>query len=255
MKKIFSIILVLFVWQLAFAQEAKMIIHKTTGTDEIKLSDIVDITFSTALVPTDSLIAFWPFNSNANDESGNGHNGTTNGGLTWTSDRFGNPNKAANFNGSDSWIDFGDTHPLITSFSVSLWVKPDIRISSTSNPSLICDAGSYRGFRIYHELDSLRFEAQNYSGWASPGWGISESTLGHWVHIVGTNQNGLVKLYINGSIFKILEGGAGLASTLNLEMGRDTNIDTWYWQGALDDVRIYNKILSEAEVLALYNAQ
>ena len=50
-------------------------------------------------VPTNGLVGYWPFNGNANDESGNGNNGTVNG-ATLTSDRFGNANGAYSFNGS-----------------------------------------------------------------------------------------------------------------------------------------------------------
>ena len=56
-----------------------------------------------AQVSTTSLVAYWPFNGNANDLSGNGHNGTVNG-ATLTNDRFGSPNSAYNFNGS-AYID------------------------------------------------------------------------------------------------------------------------------------------------------
>jgi hypothetical protein len=46
----------------------------------------------------DGLVAHYPFNGNANDESGNGNNGTVNG-ATLTTDRFGNMNKAYSFDG------------------------------------------------------------------------------------------------------------------------------------------------------------
>ena len=51
-------------------------------------------------VPTSGLVGWWPFNGNANDESGNGNNGTVNG-ATLTSDRFGEVNKAYSFDGSN----------------------------------------------------------------------------------------------------------------------------------------------------------
>jgi len=54
-------------------------------------------------VPTDGLVGYWPFNGNANDESGNGNNGTVNG-ATLTSDRFGNSSKAFSFNGTNNFI-------------------------------------------------------------------------------------------------------------------------------------------------------
>ena len=53
----------------------------------------------------DGLVAYYPFNGNTNDESGNGHNGIVNGtGATLTNDRFGNANKAYSFNGTGSYI-------------------------------------------------------------------------------------------------------------------------------------------------------
>jgi hypothetical protein len=48
-------------------------------------------------VPTSGLVGWWPFNGNANDESGNGNNGTVNG-ATLTTDRFGNEGSAYDFN-------------------------------------------------------------------------------------------------------------------------------------------------------------
>ena len=52
-------------------------------------------------VPTNGLVGWWPFNGNANDESGNGNNGTVNG-ATLTSDRFGNVNMAYDFTQGNS---------------------------------------------------------------------------------------------------------------------------------------------------------
>ncbi|MDP4701084.1 MAG: hypothetical protein NWS66_14145, partial [Saprospiraceae bacterium] len=54
-------------------------------------------------VPTNGLVGWWPFNGNANDESGNGNHGTVNG-ATLTSDRFGNAENAYNFNGTSNYI-------------------------------------------------------------------------------------------------------------------------------------------------------
>ena len=70
-------------------------------------------------VPSNGLVGWWPFNGNANDESGNGNNGTVNG-ATLTTDRFGISNKAYNFDGIDDFIDLQN----LTSnqdFSYSLW--------------------------------------------------------------------------------------------------------------------------------------
>ena len=55
-------------------------------------------------IPTEGLVAWYPFNGNANDESGNGNNGTVNG-ATLTTDKDGNENSAYSFDGNDDIID------------------------------------------------------------------------------------------------------------------------------------------------------
>ncbi|NBV09794.1 MAG: hypothetical protein EBS09_11940, partial [Flavobacteriia bacterium] len=71
-------------------------------------------------VPANGLVGWWPFNGNANDESGNGNNGTVNG-ATLTQDRFGNGNQAYSFDGVDDYFDVGINQ--MDSFTVSLWIK------------------------------------------------------------------------------------------------------------------------------------
>ena len=75
-------------------------------------------------VPTNGLVGWWPFNGNANDESGNGKNGIVKG-ATLTKDRFGNINAAYKFNGESS-VTLSNFNSIIgnSAFSVSFWVKP-----------------------------------------------------------------------------------------------------------------------------------
>ena len=80
----------------------------------------------------DGLVAYYPFNGNANDESGNGHNGTINS-ATLTSDRFGNPNSAYSFDGVNDYIDIGsfplnyDYATMNTTSSLVVFILPLIR--------------------------------------------------------------------------------------------------------------------------------
>ena len=74
----------------------------------------------------DGLVAYYPFNGNADDESGNGNNGTVNG-ATLTTGRNGNTDGAYNFDGTDDYINAGDRDDFdfgTSDFSFSLWVKP-----------------------------------------------------------------------------------------------------------------------------------
>ncbi len=74
-------------------------------------------------IPTGGLVAYYPFNGNANDVSGNGYNGTVNG-ATLTTDRFGNPNSAYNFNGNFQSILTNIVQTNINAYSVSVWFIP-----------------------------------------------------------------------------------------------------------------------------------
>ena len=56
-------------------------------------------------VPANGLVGWWPFNGNANDESGNGRNGIINGGVITSIDRFGQNNSSYEFNGNDGFIE------------------------------------------------------------------------------------------------------------------------------------------------------
>ena len=83
-------------------------------------------------VPSNGLVGWWPFNGNANDESGNGNNGTVNG-VTLTTDRFGVVNKAYNFDGVNDWIEISDNNllDLNNELTLSAW------INTNSNPLCI----------------------------------------------------------------------------------------------------------------------
>jgi hypothetical protein len=78
-------------------------------------------------VPNNGLVGWWPFNGNANDESGNGNNGTVNG-ATLASDRFGNGNKSYLFDGISNRIAFNlnsinNIFPASTESTSSIWIK------------------------------------------------------------------------------------------------------------------------------------
>jgi len=64
-----------------------------------------------AQIPTSGLVAYWPFNGNANDESGNKNDGIVYG-ASLTSDRFGNMNSAYNFDGINDYIFIKDSSIL-----------------------------------------------------------------------------------------------------------------------------------------------
>src|SRR3990170_4735591 len=82
-------------------------------------------------IPTDmvciktenGLVAFYPFNGNANDESGNGNNGVVNG-ATLTTDRLGKADSAYSFDGVNDYIGQKETLSVVNTFAISVWINP-----------------------------------------------------------------------------------------------------------------------------------
>jgi hypothetical protein len=87
-------------------------------------------------VPTNGLVGWWPFNGNANDESGNGNNGTVNG-ATLTTDRNGNANAAYSFDGVNDYIQsINPLGNLTSDFTISLYTN-----IATWQGGLFCHVG------------------------------------------------------------------------------------------------------------------
>ncbi|MEZ4577795.1 MAG: hypothetical protein R2875_07210 [Desulfobacterales bacterium] len=115
----------------------------------------------------DGLVAFYPFNGNANDESGNGNNGTVYGaGLT--ADRHGNLNSAYNFDGINDYIDIGNNVKPQFPITVSAWVKLDQfdkQIAIFRNDQV--DSGSYRYGLVLAIDDIGKFGVGYYEGFST----------------------------------------------------------------------------------------
>ena len=204
----------------------------------------------------EGLVAYYPFNENANDESGNGHNGTVQG-ATLAKDRFGKANSAYSFDGVDDYIEVTDNASLrIASYTVSAWIKPDASLSGTWQ-RIVGKAG--RNFNMW--LHSSNFIHHRFHDAASTNSGPpdtpSNSTQrGQWNHVVITNNGTTAKTYLDG-----VEKASGPVSgslvvhNTNLHIGKDLESrDYSFYKGFIDDLRIYNRAITAAEVQALYTA-
>lgn len=208
------------------------------------------------------LRAKYDFSGNANDLSGNNFNGVNNG-ATLTFDRFGNQNSAYAFDGISAYIDVLNFASMIpgTEMSLSIWVKAD---------------GVKTQGLVILEPDSLkdRFFAGVYydhNGTSSTFWDFGDMThfgrLGevgtffqpgweHYVFIVSAAQN-FMQVYRNGYL-KLMK--TNVSSIIN--KNRSLNIGGGiagatptnnFFQGTLDDIRIYDRVLNPTEIMCLYN--
>ena len=201
------------------------------------------------------LVAYYPFNGNANDESGNGNNGTIFGGTILTSDRFGNPNKAYSFNGTDAYILIPSSSSLEspqTGFAVTGWIY----INSWDNgwAPFICKTMNTTGNKQYEVLLN-----QSYIGFYTSNYpSVSDSVpfafqLSRWYFITVSWNGSTLNVYVDNNLVGTKYAPGTLIPDQNpLVFGINPPGSIEHLNGSLDDIRIYNRALSAAEINALY---
>lgn len=213
-------------------------------------------------VPTNGLVGWWPFNGNANDESGNGNNGTVNGAIL-TSDRFGIANAAYEFNGAGNNIQLG-SNPFVafdnldgSDFTVSLWYNLD----TVTNCVMFQNMGT-QGYIHWGMMLSLDGSNNNPlfahvgilpdDNWY-PVYTNSLMNENNWYQIIGVKEGSLVKIYINGVLINTANSNpAGLRNAV--WVGGNVYDGGGWVDGVLDDIGIWNRALTPAEIQDLYLA-
>ena len=197
-------------------------------------------------VPSNGLVGWWPFNGNANDESGNGNNGTVNG-ATLTADRFGISNMAYSFDGINDYI--STIRSGYTTFSISLWCK----LPSPAMPinPLVDGFDSY--YDIYFTQSKLYYATFTSLNQYTNIDCIVTPSIGQWQHLVFVYSNNSISVYSNSSLagtynVQPLSGTAG-----NHNFGASLTGTDQYLNGCLDDIGIWNRALTAIEVNNLFN--
>lgn len=201
---------------------------------------------------TAGLKAYYPFSGNANDQSGNGHNCTMMGNPTLTPDRKSFANCAYSFPGDTNnymKITFAPDFDIAPtgSFSISLWFN-GYTVSQGDFESLF-DKRNVTGTKKsdYH----LCLTDNNKPGFGGPTspivFGSSHIPDNQWHHLVGTYSNASWKMYIDSVQKSSSSTTAITQSSADIFIGKNFN-------GKIDDVRFYNRVLSPAEVQQLFLA-
>lgn len=229
-----------------------------------KLLSMVFIAFAIyapAQIPEEGLVGYWPFSGNANDESGNCNHGIVSEAVL-CADRFQNENSAYSFNGSTSHIMIPDS-PLYAfdtlGFAVSFWANLESQAGGTLDYAAILIKSKmdvpWEGitmFADYPGAQQLTFRTTAYEEFQS-SWTIE---YGSWHHFVFHRIGGFLQLYVDGvPKGHYLTQKTDCTNDQPIWLGcNHGNAYTQNLNGMLDEVRIYNRSLSELEIYAMYEA-
>lgn len=208
---------------------------------------------------SDGLILHYTFNGNANDTTGNGYDGIVYG-ATLTVDRFGNPDSAYSFDGIDDYIDMGSRSGGYSSFSEFAWVRADTLESGnnfiqSSNWYVNDPLGDDGGFQLSITNGYIKSWVNQPDRTDSSVLSGPYVDLDEW-YLVGFTWDGSThRLYLNG--FEVASesytGYIGTSDKNSLVAAKHYGSGlTGFFDGDIDNLRIYNRALTDSEVYDLY---
>lgn len=203
-----------------------------------------------------NLVGFWKLDdgtgTTAVDSSGNGYSGTLYNGAAWSTGKY---NGALSFDGTDDYVNLGNPSGLqITgAMTLSAWVYID---TFTNNGRIIAKQGnsSNRGWTL--NVEGTGCGSFQIASNASTAVIVNSGALtaGQWVHLAGVYEPGTaLRIYVNG----VLNNSNTTAipssqynNSLNVNIGRRPD-NSCYFDGKIDEVRVYNRALSASEISAI----
>jgi hypothetical protein len=246
------------------AQEVQQL-YSMGGNNKLGSSATASSTTACTVGLACGLVGYWTFDGkdiNTNgvllDKSGNGKNAYKVNISTTTLNAPGKIGQGANFDGV-GYVSVGDNLDLIGSpFTLSAWIYPQSYSGTSSNsPGVIDKLGTAGNYRLNVSLGLVTFGIRSsdntFEGLSGTG---NSAPLFKWTHVVVTYDNVATgKIYVNGVLnnsktnFTVSRGDTAVP----LLIGSNNNNPNSNFKGKIDDVRIYNRVLSDKEIQQLYS--
>jgi hypothetical protein len=205
-----------------------------------------------------NLLGYYPFTGNANDESGNDNHGVISNAIL-TSDISNENDSAYGFDGT-SGISINATTLTVPEFTYSVWVKPTDLATNNALQSII-SIGEYGGDQTLAlcknygpQLNGFTIISYTSDGvYSALSTGVLPKT-NQWYHLIYVRSNGRMELFVNGelAVYENLATNPFYASASNAKIGARSNGIAGGFKGTIDEVNIYDKALSDCEILNLY---
>lgn len=197
------------------------------------------------------LVAHYRFDGNADDSSGHGNHGRVHGAnssVALTADRFGAPNCALKFDGNSGYIEipYSNSLDVAGAITLSAWVNFSRPLGGPQH-YVIDSRDGKGGYGFNVDTNSIQFwvggKHKNFS---------ANIHAGKWHHIVGTYDGRHMNLFNDGYLVDSIPFATTVTSSAgSIYIGQRFNHKERF-QGIIDDVRIYNRVLYEDEIKQLY---
>src|SRR6266446_866464 len=229
--------------------------YRVRATDAAgNLSPYSNVASATTTATVPGLVAAYSFDAGTGstlaDASGNGNTGTIVNATWATAGKYGH---ALSFNGTNARVDINDAAALhlTTAMTLEAWVNPSA-VSSAWRDLV------YKGNDNYYLMATTDHSSLPGGGIISGGtyaetFGTTVLATNTWTHLATTYDGATLRLYVNGvQVSSMAKTGSILTSTNPLQLGGDS-IYGQYFQGMLDEVRVYNVALTAAQIQADLN--
>lgn len=217
------------------------------------------------------LVAYYPFDGNANDVSEKRNNGIVYGPVL-TTDRFNNSNSAFSFDGVDDYIEIPNSSSLqlTNAFSFSVWIKQNSMQNAGYRilDKVTAGVGDGYGLDTYGNGQNTNYSGRrlrlivNTTDLVHP-YANTDYSLSDWHHLAVVFLNGQATFYLDGNLDGAMNTGGGdtptdiiaKINTLPLLIGASQGSmgGNEYFNGVIDDVKIYNRAITLEEIQALYS--
>ena len=235
------------------------VVAKDASSNQNSSTVSITVNYTSTAPPPGAPILAFSFNEASgfitNDSSGNGNNGMLVNGPTWTTGVSGS---ALNFDGIADYVSAGNIAALngLTAVTVSAWVKGSVDALS---PDAVI-VGKDQVFAMVVAADTAMFAVKSGGSWYSSPFSIRSVDDGKFHFLTGVYDGTTLRIYVDG----VQEGSHNIggltlnAPLTNLEVascagGPDCDPSGEMWSGVIDDVRVYNRALSQAEIQADMN--
>ncbi|MCK4524212.1 hypothetical protein KAU15_04725, partial [candidate division WOR-3 bacterium] len=176
------------------------------------------------------------------DHSGSGNDGTTHGGITYnTAGKF---NKALSFDGVNDYVSFPNIDFPSSGSTVSLWFK-----YNTINRGLLGrsgDADTYIGYLVSKSIIAVQTNTRGTVKYFT----VPAMSSNTWYHLIVTRNSGVTRLYLNS--IESSSGGQSQTNTLTINQIGRYDVGGHNWNGKIDEVSIFTRVLSSQEIEDMY---